>query len=104
MLYAKVISARLAAPLRSACIRVLERRPCPMPFAWVSGLTKSCDKNQNFSVIQLKPKPTMVSPSSATQSSAGSCAKQNSGKAVEGGASEGRPADTQRVTRLLSDA
>src|SRR5207244_13292038 len=39
MLYAKVISARLAAPLRSACIRVFERRACPMSFAWVSGLT-----------------------------------------------------------------
>src|SRR5882762_9573818 len=70
MLYAKVISARLAAPLRSACIKVFERRACPMPFAWVSGMTKSCDKNQNSSVIQLKPKPTIVSPSPAPPSTA----------------------------------
>src|SRR6266436_9220411 len=89
MLYAKVISARLVAPLRSACIRVFERRACPMPFACLSGLTKNCDKHQNFSVIQLKPKPTIVSPSSATQSPEGSCARQNFGKAVEGGAGEG---------------
>src|SRR5713226_3273840 len=88
MLYAKVISARLAAPLRSACIRVFERRACPTPFACFSGLTKSCDKHQNFSAIQLKPKPTMVSPSSATQSPEGSFARQNFGKAVEGGAGQ----------------
>src|SRR6266404_4576071 len=91
MLDAKVISARLAAPLRSACIRVFERRACPTPFACVSGLTKSCDKHQNFSVIQLKPKPTMVSPSCATQSPEGSRARQNFGKAIEGGAAEGCP-------------
>src|SRR5271169_430256 len=102
MLYAGVISARLAAPLRSACIRVFERRACPVPFACISGLTKSCDKNQNFSVIQLKPKPTTVSPSSATQSPEGSCARQNFGKAVGGGAGQGLSAmaDTQRVPRL----
>lgn len=75
MLYAGVISARLAALLRSACIRVFERRACPMPFACVWGLTKSCDKNQNVSVIQLKPKPMIVSPFSATQSPEGSCAR-----------------------------
>src|SRR5260370_22095789 len=85
MLDAKVISARLAAPLCSACIRVFDRSDCPTHFACVSGLTKSCDKHQNFSLIQLKPKPTMVSPSSATQSPAGSCARQNCGKAVGGG-------------------
>jgi len=62
-----------------------------MPFACVSGLTKSCDKHQNFSDIQLKPKPTMVLPSSATQSPEGSRARQNFGKAVEGGAGEGCP-------------
>src|SRR6266850_1676229 len=90
MLDAKVISARLAAPLRSACIRVFERRACPTPFACVSGLTKSCDRHHNLSAIQLKPKPTMVSPSSATQSPEGSCARQAFGKAVEGGADEGR--------------
>src|SRR5439155_1484148 len=89
MLYAKVISARLAAPLRSACSRVFESRACPTPFACVSGLTKSCDKHQNFSAIQLKPKPMMVSPSCATQSPEGSCARQNFGKAVEGGAGRG---------------
>src|SRR5713226_4585857 len=91
MLYAKVISARLAALLRSACIRVFERSACPTPFAWVSGLTKSCDKHQNFSVIQLKPKPTMVSPFSATQSPEGSCSRQNFGKAIGGGVGEGCP-------------
>ena len=57
-----------------------------MPFACISGLTKSCDKDQNFSVIQLKPKPIMVSPSCATQSPEGSRARQNFGKAIEGGA------------------
>ena len=89
MLYAGVISARLAAPLRAARVRVFERRACPMPFACVSGLTKSCDKNQNVSVIQLKPKPMIVSPFSATQSPEGSCARQNLGKAVGGGAGQG---------------
>jgi hypothetical protein len=66
----------------------------PMPFACVSGLTKSCDKNQSFSVIQLKPKPTMGSPSTATQSPKGSCAKQNSGKAIKSGS--GQAADAYR--------
>ena len=61
--------------------------------------------NQNFSVIQLKPKPTIVSPSSATQNPEESCDRQNSGKAVGGGASQGcLPWRTQRVTRLLNDA
>src|ERR1700732_2320188 len=91
MLDAKVISARLAAPLRSACIKVFARSACPMPFACASGLTKSCDKHQNFSLIQLKPKPTMVLPSSATQSREGSGARQNFGKAVGGGAGQGCP-------------
>src|SRR5216684_8133829 len=98
MLDAKVISARLAAPLRSACIRVFERSACPTPFACVSGLTKSCDKHQNFPLIQLKPKPTMVSPSCATQSPEGSCARQNLGKSVEGGAGQGgRPWRTRKT-------
>ena len=72
-----------------------------MPFACVSHLTKSCDKYQNFSVIQLKPKPTIVWPSSATQSSEGSCARQNFGKAVADAPAR-RPAmtDTQRVIGL----
>src|SRR5208282_6431598 len=90
MLYAGVISARLVVPLRSACIRVFDRRACPMPFACAPGLTKSCDKNQNFSVIQLKPKPTIVSPCSATQSPVGSSARQNFGNAIGGGAGHGR--------------
>jgi len=60
-----------------------------MPFAWVFGLTKSCDKNQNFFVIQLKPKPTIVSPRSATQSPSGSSARQNFGNAMGGGAGHG---------------
>src|SRR5947199_9601391 len=98
MLYAKVISARLAAPLRSTCIRVCERSACPMPFACVSGLTKGCDKHQNFSVIQLNPKPIMVSPSCATQRPEGSCARQNFGKAIEGGAGQGcRPWRTRKA-------
>ena len=90
MLYAGVINARVAAPSRSACIRVFDKSAWPMPGAWVSGLTKSCDKNQNVSVIQLKPKPRMVSPCSATQSPSGSSARQNFGNAIGGGAGHGR--------------
>ena len=62
-----------------------------MPFACVSGRTKSCDKNQNDPLIQLKPKPTIVRPSSATHSSAARSAWQNFGNAVDGGAGAARP-------------
>jgi hypothetical protein len=61
-----------------------------MPFACVSGRTKSCDKNQNVPRIQLKPNPTIVRPSSATHSSAARSAWQNFGNAVDGGAAAAR--------------
>ena len=91
MLNAKVISARLSAPLRSACCSVRDSSACPMPFACVSGRTKSCDKNQNDPLIQLKPKPTIVLPSSATHSPPARSAWQNCGNAIDGGAGAARP-------------
>jgi hypothetical protein len=78
MLYAGVISARLAAPLRAARVRVFERRACPMPFACVSGLTKSCNKNQNFAEAEAKDGVAVY----RDPEPGGSRARQNFGKAI----------------------
>src|SRR5215831_13810285 len=40
--------------------------------------------------FQLKPKPTIVSPRSATQRPSGSSARQHFGNATDGGAGDGR--------------
>src|SRR5215831_3174231 len=55
--------------------------------------------------FQLKPKPTIVSPRSATQRPSGSSARQHFGNATDGGAGDGRaPWRTRNVARILRDA